>query len=144
MLHGCLKMEWPLLYAWNYIALTFSGHLLVVGPPWFSSKYFVKVMLIQIFFEQLSRFWDYIGEKNCWGIWMHDEHSWHAIQINKNEDYNRIQIVGSIMDLCYLSYRLTTIMLSCGASWYNCLLFSKFQECQDDNNFGLMIDVGFP
>ena len=61
MLHGCLQMEWPLLYAWNYIDYPFFGHLLAVGTIWFSSKYFVMVTLLQMFFEKLSRFWDFIG-----------------------------------------------------------------------------------
>lgn len=42
------------------------------------------------------------------------------------------------MGLSYLSCRLTTIILSCCASWNQSLLFSNFEESQDDNNIGLM------
>jgi hypothetical protein len=37
------------------------GHLLAIETIWFFSKYFIMVKLLHLFFEQLSRFWDFIG-----------------------------------------------------------------------------------
>lgn len=59
-------------------------------------------------------------------------------KINKKWNCNWIQIMRSFMGLSYLSCRLTTIILSCCASWNQSLLFSNFEESQDDNNIGLM------
>ena len=60
-LHGCLQMEWPLVHAWDYANYLFIGQLLAIERIWFPSKYFIMAKLLQLFFEQLSRFWDFIS-----------------------------------------------------------------------------------
>jgi serine/threonine protein kinase len=41
--------------------LPYFGHFLAIETIWFSNKYFIMAKLFDLFLEQLSRFWDFIG-----------------------------------------------------------------------------------